>query len=99
MNRTDIIALLKKNKDFIFSSFELDAMGIFGSYAKGTQNPESDIDILLTPKKETIFSFKKKIGLEKYLGELLNIENIDLVNVRYINPVIRISAEKNIIYV
>jgi predicted nucleotidyltransferase len=74
-------------------------MGVFGSYANGTQSQESDIDILLTPKQQTIFSYKKKIGLEKFLVELLNIEKIDLVNIRYLNPVIKNSAEKNIIYV
>jgi len=99
MESNEIISLLKQNKDFIFNSFELDGMGVFGSYAKGTQSQESDIDILLMPKQQTIFSYKKKIGLEKYLGKLLNIDKIDLVNIRYLNPVIKISAEKNIIYV
>jgi|LakMenE18May11ns_1017448.scaffolds.fasta_scaffold9164902_1 hypothetical protein len=99
MESNEIISLLKKNRDFIFNSFELDGMGVFGSYANGTQSQESDIDILLTPKQHTIFSYKKKIGLEKFLVELLNIEKIDLVNIRYLNPVIKNSAEKNIIYV
>ena len=99
MESNEIISLLKKNRDFIFNSFELDGMGVFGSYANGTQSQESDIDILLTPKQQTIFSYKKKIGLEKFLVELLNIEKIDLVNIRYLNPVIKNNAEKNIIYV
>lgn len=99
MESNEIISLLKKNRDFIFNSFELDGMGVFGSYANGTQSQESNIDILLTPKQQTIFSYKKKIGLEKFLVELLNIEKIDLVNIRYLNPVIKNSAEKNIIYV
>ena len=99
MESHEIISLLKKNRDFIFNSFELDGMGVFGSYANGTQSQESNIDILLTPKQQTIFYYKKKIGLEKFLVELLNIEKIDLVNIRYLNPVIKNSAEKNNIYV
>jgi uncharacterized protein len=59
MESNEIISLLKKNRDFIFNSFELDGMGVFGSYANGTQSQESNIDILLTPKQQTIFSYKK----------------------------------------
>ena len=68
MESNEIISLLKKNRDFIFNSFELDGMGVFGSYANGTQSQESDIDILLTPKQHTIFSYKKK----NWTGEIFS---------------------------
>ena len=39
-------------KEFLLKELECEAIVLFGSYARGTQNAESDVDIAIKPKKE-----------------------------------------------
>lgn len=67
----------EKIKEIILKELECEAIVLFGSYARGTQNSESDIDIAIKPKnkidKKTIFIISNKLADE------LNRE-IDLIN-------------------
>ncbi len=67
----------EKIKEIILKELECEAIILFGSYARGTQNSESDIDIAIKPKnkidKKTIFIISNKLADE------LNRE-IDLIN-------------------
>ncbi len=94
-----ILSKLRGKKPELFQSFELESLGIFGSYASGNQNNESDIDILILPKKGSIFTYKKRLNLEAYLNELLAIKKIDLVNQRYFNPIVQYNTSGQVIYV
>ena len=72
-----IIPILKKNN--------IKKAGIFGSYAKGEQRKNSDIDILVEPPKGIGFGFAGiEIELEKKLGR-----KVDLVTYKYISPYIK----------
>jgi len=72
-----ILPVLNKNK--------IKKAGIFGSYARGEQKKNSDIDIIIEPPKDTGLAF---IGiaqdLEKNLGR-----KVDLITYNYINPHIK----------
>jgi uncharacterized protein len=69
MQLNDIIDTLQNDKSFLESHFGLSSIGIFGSYVKGTQRPDSDID-LLVELKEPSFDFLAglQIFLEGRLG-------------------------------
>ncbi len=72
-----IIKILKKNK--------IKKAGIFGSYARGEQRKNSDIDILVEPPKGIGFGFAGiGIELEKKLGK-----KVHLVTYKYISPYIK----------
>ena len=72
-----IIQILKKNN--------VKKAGIFGSYAKGEQRKNSDIDILIEPPKGIGFGFAGiEIELETKLGK-----KVDLVTYKYISPYIK----------
>jgi uncharacterized protein len=70
-----IVPLLKKNK--------IVRAGIFGSYARGEQKKNSDIDILIKPtRKMSLFDFAGiKLEIEDKLGN-----KIDIVSYRAIHP-------------
>ena len=69
-----IIEILKKNK--------IKKAGIFGSYARGDQRKDSDIDILVDPPKGIGFGFAGiAIELEEKLGK-----KVHLVTYKYISP-------------
>ena len=64
MGEEEVLDILRKEKPYLQKNFGLLAIGLFGSYAKGTQQPESDID-LLVELSEPRFDFLA--GLQIYL--------------------------------
>ena len=74
-----IVGVLKKNK--------VTKAGIFGSYSRGEQKKNSDVDILVEIKDEnmSLLGFiKLKIKLEEILGK-----KVDLVEYSVIKPLIK----------
>ena len=72
-----IIQILKKNK--------IKKAGIFGSYAKGDERKNSDIDILIEPPKGIGFGFA---GIEIELSNKLK-RKVDLVSYNGISPYLK----------
>ncbi len=69
--------ILKKNN--------IERAGIFGSYVKGNQTKDSDIDILIKPTKDMGFGFA---GLEIELSKKLN-KKVDLVSYNALSPYLK----------
>ena len=69
---------------------------LFGSYARGEQHPDSDVDILVVFDQETGkgVSLLKHIGIALDLEELLG-KKVDLVTYGTLLPFIRESAERD----
>ncbi|MBO4327996.1 MAG: nucleotidyltransferase family protein [Bacteroidales bacterium] len=68
---------------------------LFGSYARGEQHADSDVDILVVFDQET----GKGVSLLKHIGIALDLEDllgrkVDLVTDGTLLPIIRESAEK-----
>ena len=61
----------------ILEKIECEAIVLFGSYARGTQNNESDIDIAIKPKNEV--SKKEMFYLSQEIEDRINIE-VDLIH-------------------
>jgi predicted nucleotidyltransferase len=66
---------------------------LFGSYARGEQTPESDVDILFEPDKSQHFSLFTLGGMYEDLKELLGCE-VDLITVGGLMPFAKESAER-----
>ena len=49
----DVIEIVKKYIDEISKKFDIQEVYLFGSYAKGTNNKDSDIDIAVVLKSDT----------------------------------------------
>jgi len=45
--RADIVQIIEEYIKAVQEKYEVDAVYIFGSYAKGTQNEDSDIDVAI----------------------------------------------------
>lgn len=71
---------------------------IFGSYSRGEQTPESDIDILILPDKSQHFSLFTLSEMYEDLKELLHCE-VDLITVGGLMPFARESADRDKILV
>ena len=67
---------------------------LFGSYARGEQTSQSDIDILFVPDKSQHFSLFTLGGMYEDLKELLGCE-VDLVTVGGLLNFAKESAERD----
>ena len=77
MDTKTILSKIKKYKE-IHPQYEIDEIGIFGSFARGEANDSSDIDVYVKLQKSNLFLLSKiRIELEEVLGK-----SVDLVQVR-----------------
>ncbi len=73
MTKTLIINFLKQNKEMMESKYQVKQIGLFGSYAKGSQTDNSDIDILVDMPS----SFDNYYDLKEFLEANLQ-KKVDL---------------------
>ncbi len=75
--KSQIVKILKQNN--------IKKAGIFGSYARGEQKKNSDIDILIQPREKMGFEFA---GLQIKLSEQLN-KKVDLISYKSLHPLLK----------
>lgn len=79
----DIERILAQEKGRLKEEFHVLSIGVFGSYARGEEQPGSDLD-LLVEFDEPIGLFRY-IDLEDHLSELLGVK-VDLVTRNALKP-------------
>ena len=91
------MAITEKQKTIIKNvtqKFQPKLIGVFGSYARGDQNKDSDLDILIDFKEK--INLLELIGLEQELSELLGIK-VDLITQKSLHPPLKPLIEKDLI--
>lgn len=99
MNKELILNKLKKLKPILKEKFKIEKIALFGSFATGKNTENSDIDLLIEYKKSDKLNYSEEENLRNLLKQELGTEKIDLVNQKFINPVIHFYAQKSLIYV
>lgn len=93
--KDDILLKLRKTKSNLVAKYPIAALALFGSYSRGDQSENSDVDILV--------ELNGKIGsqfidlaeeLESALGEKVDLISKNGIKPRYLN-----SIEEDLIYV
>ncbi len=84
-NIKDIEIIIQKHKKELEEKFGLREIGIFGSYVRGDQLQDSDIDILV--EIERPMGFIKFIKLENHLSQILD-SKVDIVTKKALKPYI-----------
>ena len=79
----EIKELLRKNKPKFREQYGLKDIGIFGSYVRGEQVAESDLDILVELEKP--IGFVKFMRLENALSQLLGVR-VEIVTKKALKP-------------
>ena len=64
MTKKQIITFLKENKENFYKKYYISKITLFGSYARGENRKDSDIDILYSLKEGAKFSYDKYIELD-----------------------------------
>ena len=75
LSKKEILSILKSERAFLKKEFGVVDIGLFGSYAKGTQSSDSDIDFLVEFEEPR---FEWVAGLLIYLEKKFN-RRIELV--------------------
>lgn len=69
-------------------------IGVFGSYARGEENENSDLDLLIDFEQKV--DLLELIGIEQELTELLGIK-VDLITERSVHSKLKSFIEKDLI--
>lgn len=70
----EIGEILQTEKPYLAEHYGVIEIGIFGSYVRGDQQPDSDIDILIELERPSRISLLGLVDLEYYLSDLLGAE-------------------------
>ena len=96
MATEDISTQLVQLKPKLEHEYPISELGIFGSYARGEQQPDSDLDILVAFEQPvTLFDL---VRLENELTEELGIE-VDLVTKASLKPRIETRVRDDLVTV
>jgi predicted nucleotidyltransferase len=92
----EIMAVLKKQKKLLEKKYKIKEIGIFGSYTRGDQTPQSDLDILVDYADDSvdIFDF---LDLKEYLSDLMQID-VDLVMKDGLKPIMGKDILEEVLY-
>lgn len=92
-----IVEYIKEHKNEFKKKYSIEKIGLFGSFATDNYTADSDIDIVYTTNSKGL-TYKQELSLEDELQNRFG-KSIDLVNLKYMNPLIKRKALKDVIYV
>jgi predicted nucleotidyltransferase len=99
MNKSKILSVLQTQKPTLGERFGISRLGLFGSYAKDQAQADSDIDLVYELEPGKLLMLPDLIALEQLLSEELKHERVELVDLKYMNPIIRYYMKEEVIYV
>ncbi len=73
----EIQQALRGQKPYLAEKFGVRIVGVFGSYVRGDQRPDSDLDLLIELDRPPRISLIGLVELEDYLSQLLGVK-VDL---------------------
>jgi len=82
----EIKILIRKHRDVLSEKYGIAVVGIFGSYVRGEQKEESDLDLLAEILRP--ISLLELVGAEIYLSENLGVK-VDLIPKRGVREELR----------
>ncbi len=74
MTLAEIKETLKTQKPYLADRYGIVELAVFGSYVRGEQQTDSDIDVLIDVERPPKISLIDLVELELYLSELLDMD-------------------------
>ncbi len=94
----EIKAQLEELKPILKERFQVETIGVFGSYSREEQKKKSDVDILVTFVEPNDIDLLDFIEIKQFLRRKLNTK-VDLVTKNALKPRIRDKILQETIYV
>lgn len=98
LNKEDILQYLAEYKATFEKELHITKLGLFGSYARNEQTPESDIDLIVEFKPDTPELLEKKERLKNILQSKFRRE-VDVCREKYLKPYFKQQILQSAIYV
>jgi len=95
---TEIKIQLEELKPVLKERFQVETIGVFGSYSRGDQKKKSDVDILVTFSEPNDVDLIDFIEIKQFLSKKLKIK-VDLVKKNALKPIIRDKILEETIYI
>jgi uncharacterized protein len=95
--KDQILTFLAQNRILFRDKFHIVRIGIFGSYAREEQGPNSDIDLMVEFEENTQDLYELKIQLKEFFQIQLGID-VDICREKYIKPRFKNSILKETVY-
>jgi len=92
--KEEIKETLQRFKPILKEKFKVKEIGIFGSWVRGEESEESDVDILVEFYEPIGWEF---IDFKEFLEEILG-RKVDLVTMRALKPQLREKILKEVVY-
>ena len=70
----EIRKTLQNQKPYLAEKYGVTEISVFGSFVRGEQRSDSDLDILIELERPSRISLLGLVELEQYLGDLLGIK-------------------------
>jgi predicted nucleotidyltransferase len=70
----EIKEILQAQKPYLYEKYGVTELGVFGSYVRGEQRTDSDIDILIELTDPPRISLLGLVNLQYYLSDVIGIE-------------------------
>ncbi len=96
--KTSILEYLTSQKTNFEQEYYINKIGLFGSFARDEQSENSDIDLIYVLDTEKKITYFKLFELQQILEEYFK-RKVELINYKYINPIIKYKSLNDIIYV
>jgi uncharacterized protein len=96
LTKEEILKRLREHKGELQQKFPVKDIALFGSYARGEQTPESDIDVLVEFSNPVGFEF---IDLLEDLEKIFRGIKVDLISKKGIKSHYLPYIEEDVIYV
>lgn len=95
---SDLKPLLTQAKQKLAQKYPIQQLGLFGSYRRGDQHPNSDIDILISFDPNFRFGLLTFCQIENELSDLLG-QKVDLVLKDSLKPHIGQHILREVLYI
>jgi uncharacterized protein len=96
MNRAEILEIIRQYKQENSEKYGINAIGVFGSYARDMASEDSDVDIVIETREPDLY---KMVHIKEDLEQRLN-RPVDIVRKREkMNPYLKKRIERDAEYV
>jgi predicted nucleotidyltransferase len=96
--KQDILNFLRDNKEYLLKHFQLTKVGIFGSFARGEERADSDIDLLIERAPDAQNIFNSDWDLRELLKKQFN-RGVDICEEKYIKSYFKKYILQDAIYI
>jgi predicted nucleotidyltransferase len=89
---------LEELKPILKEKFQVETIGVFGSYVRGEQTKKSDVDVLVEFGKDAHVGLFRYVELEVFLSDQLGVK-VDLVAKGGLKPSLEERILSEVVYV